>query len=322
MLTIRNALFLQQATGVAGGPVGATIQGWGQYSDVLPRGEQKKIDQLAELIVDSFTSPGSQPLGLITIVGHADKDFHGAAKEQKVSDERAQTVAASLGVAIKDAALARGLASFRGAIAFAPPPHGVGATQPSKEAAHDRTKNRRVEITVSARGAPIPPPIPDPAKETTQRLDRGLALIVKRGMPSGPAQTTRVRCMFDKMRNNPNVNDRFVDGDAQVVLVRGRLVNGLQEINRNYGFLTAEEREVFFQQAKPIILSVDGFGKGASDDDVVRSMDALDRRILKAPGFLDAHLGINGDASDNTKIILNDTIVKLRGDTNSIYSCR
>jgi hypothetical protein len=323
MLTLRQALFTLQATDtVSGLPVTEVIRGWGQYSDVLPPTEQSKIDQLAELIVTSFASPRSTPLGKITIVGHADHDFHGAAFEKKVSDERALTVAASLGIALKKAALARGITTFAGAIAFDPPPHGVGATQPAKDAARDRTKNRRVEIELSPRGAPIPPPPPDPKTETTQRLDRSLDVINRRGMPSGPVQTSRVKCIFEKLRNNPNVKDRFVDGDLTLVRIRGQLVNGLQDINRNYGFLTEEEREVFFEKAKAVVLSVRDFGKDATDDDVIRAADGLDRRILKARGFIDAHLGINGIASDGTKVLLNDEITRLQGDPDSIYSCK
>jgi len=140
-------------------------------------------------------------------------------------------------------------------------------------------------------------------------------------MPNGQVQTNRVKCIFEKLRNNPKVKDRFVDGDLKLVRIRGKLVNGLQEINRNYGFLTQEEREVFFEKAKAVVLSSPAFGKDATDDEVIKGADELDRRILKAKGFLDAHLGINGIASDNTKIVLNDEIAKLQDDPNSIYSC-
>jgi hypothetical protein len=64
-------------------------------------------------------------------------------------------------------------------------------------------------------------------------------------MPSGSVQTQRVQCIFNKLKSNPSVNDRFVDGDLTLVRIRGKLVNGLQDINRDYGKLTEEEREVF-----------------------------------------------------------------------------
>jgi hypothetical protein len=141
-------------------------------------------------------------------------------------------------------------------------------------------------------------------------------------MPSGQVQTSRVKCIFEKLRNNPNVKDRFVDGDLTIVRIRGQFVNGLQDINRNYGSLTEEEREVFFQKAKDVVLSERDFGKEATDDDVIQAADELDRRILKAIGFIDAHLGINGTASDNTKVLLNDEITRLQSNPDSIYSCQ
>src|SRR5271170_1854285 len=77
--------------------VAEVIHGWGQYQDTverLPQAERDKISRIADLVVASFTTPGCVPLGQITVVGHADKDAHGAAFEKKVSDERAQSVAA------------------------------------------------------------------------------------------------------------------------------------------------------------------------------------------------------------------------------------
>ena len=328
-MRLKEAIFLLDITGVCPQEVNEVIYGWGQYSDNInslrPSSEKDKIDYLANLVVTSFAATGCAPLGKIEVVGHADKDFHGENFEKSVSNERALTVAAALSAAIIKLWKEREstLGHFKkGAIAFDPPPHGVGATQPDKDGANDRTKNRRVEVKLSPRGAPIPPPPPDPDTETAQRVSRCVELLGKRSMPGGPVQTQRVRCMFNKLKSNPNVNDRFVDGDLTIVQIRGKLVNGLQDINRNYGNLTAEEREVFWQRAKPVILNVPGFSQTASDDDVIREMDRLDRRILKAIGFIDAHLGINGIASDATKVILNDEISKLQGDPNSIYSCK
>src|SRR5215470_13534169 len=76
--------FKQASTGVCPAEVDTVIRGWGQYQDaveLLPSPEQDKIAQLADLVVTSFTTPGCIPLGQIAIIGHADKDFHGAAFE-------------------------------------------------------------------------------------------------------------------------------------------------------------------------------------------------------------------------------------------------
>jgi hypothetical protein len=61
----------------------------------------------------------------------------------------------------------------RGAIAFDPPPHGVGAAEPDENALklRDRTLNRQVFVKLSPRGAPIPPVI-DPKTELDSRLRR------------------------------------------------------------------------------------------------------------------------------------------------------
>jgi hypothetical protein len=324
-LTLRSALFMQ----VVGGcprEVDELIRGWGTHKDtvaLLPKEEQDKVAKIAELVVTSFTTPGCVPLGQITVVGHADKDANGPAFEQKISDERAKSVSAAIGKAIADLFRSRNINRIqKGAIAF--DQKGVGATVPDpSNVPHviDFTKNRRVEVRIRSRGTPVQPP-PDPKTETAERLGKAADVLKRREMPSGRVQSDRVRCIFNKLKDNPNVNDRFVDGELNIITLRGKSVNGLQEVNRNYGPLTTDEREVFFSNAKPIVLSSPGFAKTASDDDVIRAVDALDRRILKAIGFLDAHLGINGISSDSTKVLLNDEITRLQGDANSIYSCR
>jgi hypothetical protein len=161
MLNLRSALFAQKVTGSVAGPVMELIRGWGRHSDVLPPSEQTTIDNLADLVVTSFTSANTVPLGRIAVVGHADKDPLGDAFEKKVSKERALTVAGSLSKAIIDLWNKRSLGPFRiGAIAFEPSPQGVGATQPDPSAGRDRTRNRRVSVTLDLRGAPpVKPPV-------------------------------------------------------------------------------------------------------------------------------------------------------------------
>src|SRR5271157_2998497 len=228
---LRTALFFQATGGSCPKQVDEVIRGWGQYKEqvkLLPSTEQDKISQIAELIVTSFTTPGCVPLGQITIVGHADNDFHGAEFEKKVSVERAGDVAAALGISIKKAFEAHGIGSIaKGAIGFIPNPGGVGASQPDPiNVPHvkDRTLNRRVTIHVGPRGAPVPPPPPDPKTETKQRTGRCNDLLNKRGMAS-PVQTKRVKCIFNKLANNSNVKDRFVDGGQKLVRIRGKFVN-------------------------------------------------------------------------------------------------
>ena len=77
----------------------AVIFGWGQYKDqvdLLPKPETDKIDQLADLIVSSFAQTTWPPYRKVRIVGHADKDWHGAGWEDTVSFNRAEAVQEAL----------------------------------------------------------------------------------------------------------------------------------------------------------------------------------------------------------------------------------
>jgi len=148
-------------------------------------------------------------------------------------------------------------------------------------------------------------------------------------MPSGPVQTQRMKCIFNKLKDNPNVNDLFVQThDGQPVKINGKFMDGLQNVTLSYGDVTQEEFDQFLQHAKGSILAGDGFDEEASDEDVIRAMDGLDREMLKAIGFLDSHiqrfnnpmLGLH--AADPTKLRLNNLIQSLQENSNSIYSCR
>jgi hypothetical protein len=137
------------------------IRGWGQYKDdaiQLPQEERDKIDRLSELIVNSFAVTDCAPLGQVSVVGHADNDYHGPAFEQSVSEQRARSVATGLKSAIAEKWGRRGLAgSWNESIRFDPTPFGVGATEPDPAnvpRVNSRLLNRRVVVTVSRRSQP------------------------------------------------------------------------------------------------------------------------------------------------------------------------
>jgi hypothetical protein len=95
MVNPQQAVFMQHSLGVCSIPVTEVIRGWGQYGEkvsALPWSETDKIDRLADLIVSSFARPDCEPFRQVTIVGHADKDWHGASFEIDVSFERARAV--------------------------------------------------------------------------------------------------------------------------------------------------------------------------------------------------------------------------------------
>jgi carboxypeptidase C (cathepsin A)/V8-like Glu-specific endopeptidase/subtilisin family serine protease len=139
-----------------------TIYGWGQYKDdvpLLPSAERDKVNELANLVVNSFFAAGCAPLGKISIVGHADRDSHGAALEKRVSDARALSVAAELDRAIRALWTSRGTGPLK-SVTYDPSPQGAGATVPDPSnvpVITDRKRNRRVVVTLNP-SAPLPPP--------------------------------------------------------------------------------------------------------------------------------------------------------------------
>ena len=188
LLDMASGNLVEQSGGACPSAMEEVIRGWGQYKDdvdKLPPPEREKIERLADLIVSSFAVPDCTPLGQITVIGHADKDYHGASLEQRVSDERALSAAASLAKAIMKMWRARGMGPFtKGSIAFDPSPHGVGATQPdpaNMPVVTDRTLNRRAVIRIAPRA------LPGPSTSTTFDELTDFVRTVSMGLTSDPA---------------------------------------------------------------------------------------------------------------------------------------
>jgi len=195
MLKFQQALYMQQTTGMCPLPVADVISGWGQYSDnidSLPPDQRGKVDQLADLIVTSFAHGGCQPLRKVTIVGHADKDWHGAEAEKSVSIQRANAVAVALTQAVRMLWTGRKMGP--------PPPggvevqrDGVGASQMIAGPYH--RANRRVVVTANPAGPVIPPPF-----TWRDAAERGLSLL---DQPLGGKlpkdQRDRLKCALGKV---------------------------------------------------------------------------------------------------------------------------
>jgi len=205
VLDIESGELQPEDSGSCATPVEDVIYGWGQYKDEvdkLPQSEKDKIARLADIVVTSFSAPNCSPLGQISVVGHADRDVHGAALEKKVSNERAISVAAELAKAIMNLWKARSMGPFRkGAIAFDPSPHGVGATIPDPAnvpIVTSRERNRRVAIAIRPLGSPNPaPPSPLPPKPST---------------PPGPPPNARTCCILAPSDNPLGpADDNFAD---------------------------------------------------------------------------------------------------------------
>jgi hypothetical protein len=309
------------------------IRQWGQYTDrvdLLPGLEQQKISQLAELIVTSFITPGCIPLGQIAIIGHADKDFHGPVFEKKVSSERATSVAAALSSAIIAGFKKRGIGHVaKGAIAFIPSPTGVGATQPDPAnipRVTDRTLNRRVEIHVRQRGAPVPPP-----NTLNRRIARFLKLLQSNKVDPDPSgrRTGRARCILNKMLR-PGVLDLFVDGTAQAnnVIVGTQKVSGnLCSFPGNYDPPPLSTTDLAkFLGTVSSVLKGPGFAPAVPDNKILIGLSALifmiNEGIIRVERYItlnSSDLGYVGDKTRGTR--LSSIFADHLNDENSIYSC-
>jgi Putative peptidoglycan binding domain len=307
------------------------VRGWGQYEDKVERlaqAEQDKINKLADLIVATFTTPGCVPLGQITVVGHADQDFHGAAFEKKVSDERAQSVAAALSTAIIKAFKARKINRLaKGAIAFLPSPIGVGATQP--DAANvprvtDRTLNRRVTIQLHQRGAPVPPPDTFDA-----RVERFVKLLATNKVVPDPTgkRTERAKCILGKIRR-PGILDVFVDGTAANQTVGPHKVAGnLCSFQGKYDPPPISNADFAkFLGTVSNVLKGPGFAPTVPDDKILSGLSGLilmiNEGIIRVERYItlnSSDFGYVGDKTRGTR--LSSIFADHLNDENSIYSC-
>jgi len=307
------------------------VRGWSQYEDKVERlaqAERDKINKLADLIVATFTTPGCVPLGQITVVGHADQDFHGVVFEKKVSDERAQSVAAALSTAIIKAFKARKINRLaKGAIAFLPSPIGVGATQP--DAANvprltDRVLNRRVTIQLHQRGAPVPPPDTFDA-----RIERFVKLLATNKVVPDPTgkRTERVKCILDKIRR-PGILDVFVDGGAANETVGPHKVAGnLCSFQGKYDpppISNADFAKFLGTVSK--VLKGPGFAPTVPDDKILSGLSGLilviNEGIIRVERYITLNstdFGYVGDKTRGTR--LSSIFADHLNDENSIYSC-
>ncbi len=333
-MALQQALIRQAASGGCSVQVDEVIRGWGQYEVFLqsgrarlPQPEQDKIDRLADLVVTSFSAVGCPPLGQIGIVGHADRDFHGQQFEKKISDERATTVAATLATAIRNKWIAREMGPFRqGAIAFIPSPHGVGATQPDPLSTkmNDRTLNRRVEISIRPRGAPVPP-----ADTCEARIVRFLRLLETRRVDPDPTgkRTERARCILRKICRQGTL-DLFVNGLASNETIAGRFIGEkLVSWNGKYDPPQISQTDfVKFLGTVSSILKGPGFSPSKSDDQILKGLSQLILMINEGIVRVERYITLNssdfGYVGDQTRgRRLASIFADHLNDENSIYSC-
>jgi hypothetical protein len=191
------------------------------HIDLLPQNERDKIDKLADLVVTSFTQVGCPPLRKVHFAGHADKDWHGPQSEMSISLDRA--------IAIRDALTERVQQVWKER--QMPPPlpcdpevtirtwQGLGSTQMIAPPFHDA--NRRVEVTLTPYGAPVP--VPDTPE---RRIDRALDILTRVGLKPDATgkRTERTKCILTKLKT-AGTDDRYVDGKASNRTINGNHVS-------------------------------------------------------------------------------------------------
>jgi hypothetical protein len=340
MLTLQMNLPTKQQ--LLGHEVGGLILGWGQYKDKasrLPKSEQDKIAQLADLIVSSFAQTDVPPFRRVVINGHADKDWHGPAFEDQVSFNRAEAIQEALTDKVLD------LWSER---KMGPPPQGgvdwkvdsFGATKMIAPA-YDK-RNRRVEVVLIPFGPPIPKPEQqDPTDTLDKRIDRLQALIKAKGIPGAPGhRVKRAPCVLEKARK-PNIVDVFVDGRSISVngVGRFRQISNegrpcyLPEWPGNYDTarepLPEPEFQKFLGNLVPI-LKADGFKSSQTDDQVLSILNSVLERIDMGINEVDLYVQKNGMFTTATGAGYSGDAVRTRlqglyrnhlNDENNIYSC-
>ncbi|MEO7999351.1 MAG: hypothetical protein ABI852_18010 [Gemmatimonadaceae bacterium] len=292
----------------------------------MPASEKLKIAQIADLVVTSFTMTGCSPLGLLVVVGHADHDAKGAAFEQQVSDERATSVSAALATAMIDLWKARKLGVFpSGSIKFEK--SGIGAKQPdilNIPNVRDRTLNRRVEIKVRLRGAPIPP------KDTFEtRVARFLKLLTTNKVDPDPRgkRTERAKCILGKILL-PGILDVFVDGTASNQQVGPHRVPGnLCSFSGKYDPPAISDADFAkFLGTVNVVLKGPGFGPTKSDAEILRGLSGLilmiNEGIIKVERYITVNSSDFGYVGDKTRgNRLSSIFADHLKDPNSIYSC-
>jgi outer membrane protein OmpA-like peptidoglycan-associated protein len=140
-------------------PPYCAISHFSQYHtkvEQLPEPEQRKVDDAAEFVLNSFRNPtltGGMVMA-IGVRGHADQDLlkSGSARlefEQKISEERAKEVAAALIKAIKTRSMRLNITPLPAGDPFDPVIEGAGARMllyPHAANEFQRSSNRRAEI--------------------------------------------------------------------------------------------------------------------------------------------------------------------------------
>src|SRR5262249_8141238 len=215
----------------------------------------------------------------------------------------------------------------RGAIAFIPSPTGVGAEVPDPAnipRVTDRTLNRRVEVHVRRRGAPIPPPHTFDTPE--ERVLKLLAPNKVNPDPSGK-RTERAKCILGKIRRQ-GILDVFVDGTAANETVGPHHVGGnLCSFQGKYDPPPISNVDLAkFLGTISSVLKGPGFAPQVPDDKILSGLSGLifmiNEGIIRVERYItlnSSDFGYVGDKTRGTR--LSSIFADHLDDENSIYSC-
>lgn len=337
MLTIEHAAFMNGLGQSSTQDIETVIYGWGQYKDqvsLLPKGEQDKLDRLADLIVSSFGQSVLPPYRSVIIVGHSDKDWHGAAYEDTVSGNRAEAV---------EEALTNKVLKLWDDRNMGPPPRGGVEWETESKGAEEmiappyHNQNRRVVVRLVRTGPPVLP-TPVPAIDNLRvRIERAIKLLDTIGIKpdSTGKRTARTRCMLEKLKpsaEQPNqkpggILDLIVDGTASNDTVNGfRVGFWLVSWSGNYDPPPISQNDLLkFTSSVEIILRSSGCAPSASDATVLNTLSGLNYMMTHGIVRIQRYITHNGTGfaytGDHTRNKLNTIIADHLNDANSIYSC-
>ena len=337
MLTVEHAVFMNGLGQSSVQPVETVIYGWGQYKDKipnLPRAEQDKLDHLADLIVSSFAQSVLPPYRSVIIIGHSDKDWHGAAFEDTVSGNRAEAV---------EEALTNKVLELWDDRNMGPPPRGGVEWQTTSKGAEEmiappyHSRNRRVVVQLIRSGPPIQPmpvPVVDNLRVRIERAEKLLDTIGLKPDATGK-RTARTRCILEKLKPTiaepdkkpANVLDLFVDGTASNDTVNGFKVGfWLVSWAGNYDPPPVSQNELLkFTGTVETILRTSAFAPSATDDAILKSLSGLNYMIVHGIVRIQRYITHNktsfGYAGDAARNRLNSIIADHLNDPASIYSC-
>ena len=324
------------------------INGFPEYAvnpDKLSIQQQATLLRIASEIAASLST--DHPIVALLAVGHADTAMRKPpaerpAFEHTISQQRAENAASLIMNEVRRLAGTGSQTVKTRAI-------GVGSTQrvvQNPRTEPERRANRRVVILLAQ--CDVPNPIPPPADDLKDRIERVIRLLSHRRVDPDTTGTRTIRalCLMQKMLK-PGVIDVFVDGGVANETINGKTPRFDECIipGRNVGWLGNYDSKAhpmvwpefakFLGLVKPILRG-SGLALSQSDDQVLKVLGDVVLRIDLGVEMTDqyiARMGIMSDplvtllfkkdgfAGDPARKKLQSIYRANLDDENNIYSC-